>query len=100
MKQGMILYLTEEKQQIQLNGLTELIEASKALGITTISVATSQEEVLQGWWHLAAYGVQQVHLMMVTYDSTLQQFDSRGTPVRLCGWNLDRYPEAIEPFDG
>ena len=85
MKKGMILYVTEGKEEVPLQGAADLIEASRSLGVTAVSVATSEEDVVHGWWHLVTRGAHQVLLMMVTYDSALQKFESRGAPVRLCG---------------
>lgn len=85
MKKGMILYVTEGREEIPLQGAEDLVEASRSLGVTAVSVATSEEDVAHGWWRLIARGVHQVLLMMVTYDPALRKFESRGAPVRLCG---------------
>jgi len=85
MKKGMILYVTEGKEELPLQETADLIEASRSLGVTAVSVATSEEDVVHGWWHLVTRGVHQVLFMTVAYDASLQKFESRGIPVRLCG---------------
>ena len=85
MKKGIILYVTEGKEEVPLQGAADLIETSRSLGVTAVSVATSEEDVVHGWWHLVTRGVHQVLFMTVAYDAALQKFESRGAPVRLCG---------------
>lgn len=85
MKKGMILYVTEGKEDVPMQGAAELVETCRSLGVTAVSVATSEEDVIHGWWHLVTKGVHQVLLMLVAYDAVLQKFESRGAPVRLCG---------------
>lgn len=85
MKKGMILYVTEEKEEVTLQGAEELIETSRSLGISAVFVATSEEEVIHGWFALITRGMHQILFMTVVYDAVLDRFESRGDPLRLCG---------------
>ncbi len=85
MKKGMILYVTEGKEEVPLKGVNDLVETSRSLGVSAVSVATSEEDVVYGWWRLAARGMQQVLFMAVAYDPDLDRFESRGKPLLLCG---------------
>jgi hypothetical protein len=85
MKKGMILYVTEGKEEVPLQGVEELIETSRSMGVTAVSVATTEEDVVHGWWHLLARGMHQVLFMTVSYDAALNSFESRSVPLRLCG---------------
>ncbi|MHC1730394.1 MAG: hypothetical protein AB9866_31080 [Syntrophobacteraceae bacterium] len=85
MKKGMILYVTRGKEEVPIQGVADLIETSRSLGISAVSVAVSEEDVIYGWFHLITRGMHQVLLMRVVYDSVLNSFESRGVPLRLCG---------------
>jgi hypothetical protein len=84
MKKGMILYVTEGKEDFPLQASAELIETARSLGVTAVSVAITEEDAANGWWGLISRGVQQVLFMTVAYNALLDNFESRGTPVRLC----------------
>jgi hypothetical protein len=85
MKKGMILYVTQGKEDVPLQGMADLIEVARSLGVAAVCVAVTEEDVVYGWWHLAARGMHQVLFMAVAYDPTRGIFESRGTPARLCG---------------
>jgi hypothetical protein len=85
MRKGMILYVTQEKNEVPLQGMEDLIETSRSLGISAVSVALSEEDVVTGWFHLIAGGAGEVLFMTVAYDAAQGSFESRGTPLRLCG---------------
>ena len=83
MKKGMILYVTEGKEDVPLQAAAELIETARALGVSAVSVAISEEDAAQGWWSLVTRGMQQVLFMTVAYNAALNRFESRGGAVRL-----------------
>ena len=85
MKKGMILYVTQGKEEVPLQGVEDLIKTSRALGVSAVSVAISEEDVVHGWWHLITRGMHQVLFMTVAYDAALDRFESRSAPCRLCG---------------
>jgi LDH2 family malate/lactate/ureidoglycolate dehydrogenase len=85
MKKGMILYVTQGREDVPLQAAGELIETARSLGVAAVSVASSEEDAVYGWWSLIAKGMQQVFFMTVAYDAVLDKFESRSTPMRLCG---------------
>jgi hypothetical protein len=85
MKKGMILYVTQGKEDVPLQAASELIETARSLGVTTVCVATTEEDAIHGWWSLIVRGMRQVLFMTVAYNAALDRFESRGTPVRLGG---------------
>jgi hypothetical protein len=85
MKKGMILYVTQGKEDVPLQAAAELIEIARRLGVTSVCVALTEEDAVHGWWSLITRGMQQVLFMTVVYNAVLDMFESRGAPVRLCG---------------
>lgn len=85
MKRGMILYIAEEKDESSPSGMEDLIETSRSLGVSAVSLAFKEEDVASGWVHLIAGGVGEVLFMTVAYDAGLGRFAFKGKPVRLCG---------------
>lgn len=85
MKRGMILYVNEESDEIPHQGTEDLIETSRSLGVSAVSLAFREEDVVSGWVHLIAEGVGEVFFMRIAYDAVRRNFASRGKPVRLCG---------------
>lgn len=85
MKRGMILYIKEEKDDISPCGMEDLVEVSRSLGVSAVSLAFKEEDVASGWVHLIAGGVGEVLFMTVAYDAVRGSFAPNGKPVRLCG---------------
>lgn len=85
MKKGMILYVTQGKEDVPPEAAAELIEEARTLGVTAVCVAISEDEAVHGWWTLMTRGMQQVLFMTAAYNSALNRFESQGVPVRLCG---------------
>jgi hypothetical protein len=85
MRKGMILYVTQGKEDVPVQGGTELVELSRSLGVDALCVAITQEDVDYGWWNLVTKGVHQVLLMTVAYDAVLKCFEFSRTPLRLWG---------------
>ncbi len=85
MKKGMILYVTQGKEDVPLQAAAELIETARSLGVTAVSVAITEEDAVHGWGSLLTRGMQQVLFMTVAYNAVLDRFESQGVPVRLCG---------------
>ncbi len=85
MKKGMILYVTQGREDVPLQAAADLKERARSLGVAAVSVAGTEEEAVYGWWNLITRGMQQVLFMTVAYDVVLDRFESRGTPMRLYG---------------
>ena len=84
-KKGMILYVTQGREDVPLQAAADLKERARSLGVAAVSVAGTEEEAVYGWWNLITRGMQQVLFMTVAYDVVLDRFESRGTPMRLYG---------------
>jgi len=85
MKKGMIMYVTEGKDEIPLDDFRGITGACAPPGISAVYVATSEDEVMQGWWHLISRGMHQVSCTAAVYDAASRRFDVVGQPLRLCG---------------
>jgi hypothetical protein len=85
MKKGMILYITQGKEDVPLQAAAELIQTARSLGVTAVCVAITEEDAIHGWWSLITRGMQQVLFMTADYNAVLDRFESQGAPVRLCG---------------
>ena len=85
MKKGMILYVTEGKDEVPMQAADELVETARSLGVTAVSVATTEEDAVHGWYSLVTRGAQQVLFMPVAYNAVRNRFEIQGTPRRLCG---------------
>jgi hypothetical protein len=85
MKKGMILYVAEGKGDVPLQREEDLVQVTRSLGVTTVCVATTEEDAVDGWWKLIAKGMHQVLFMTVAYDSMSGNFQFLGTPSRIWG---------------
>jgi hypothetical protein len=85
MKKGMIVYVTEGKDEVVLQDALDLDRASRSLGVSAVCVATSEDEMAYGWWHLISRGMHQVSCVSAAYDAAGGTFKPHGTPMRLWG---------------
>jgi hypothetical protein len=86
MKKGVILYVTEGKEEIQmLQDQPDLQDASRLLGVNAVCLATSEDEIAYGWWQLIARGIQQISCMKAAYHVGPGTIEPFGMPLRLCG---------------
>lgn len=88
MNKGMILYITEGKEDVPVQAATEMIETARSLGVTAVSVATTEEDAVYGWWTLIVKGMRQVFFMSAAYNADLDRFECQGTPVLLGGLSI------------
>jgi hypothetical protein len=85
MKKGVILYVTKGKEEVPMQGLPDLLGISRSLNVSAVWVATSEDEVAYGWWHLLTRGMHQVSCLAAAYDPELGSFEPHGRALRLCG---------------
>jgi hypothetical protein len=86
MKRGMILYVTEGKEEMRmLQDRPDLKEATRLLGVNAVCLATSEDELAYGWWQLITRGIQQVSCMRAAYHVGMDRLEPLGIPLRLCG---------------
>mgnify|MGYP000023541964 CR=1 FL=1 len=85
MKTGMILYVTEGKEDVPIPDPAELSRTCLSLGVSAVCIATSEDEVAYGWWHLIARGMHRVSCVAAAYDGETRRFEPHGMTLRLCG---------------
>ncbi|MEN6438538.1 MAG: hypothetical protein ABFD97_08140 [Syntrophobacter sp.] len=83
MKKAMILHVTDVEEDVSPEGVSDLIKTLRSMGISTVLVAKSDQEVLRGWSLLISKGVRQVMLMKVYYSPSMNWFESRNAPSML-----------------
>lgn len=87
MRKGVIVYVTRVEEEVSPQGAEILIEFLRAKGITTVFMASSEEEAIHGWFHLLTRGISEVLLLMVAFNASTNTFESRRA-LQLCGgWN-------------
>jgi len=57
MKKGLILYVTEGKEEIHNEDWPDFGEELNSLGASAICVATSEDEIAYIWWHMITRGM-------------------------------------------
>ncbi len=85
MKKGLILYITKGKEDIPLQGQVDLNRLSRFLGVAAACVATTEDEMAHGWWHLITKGMHQIQCITATYDPSMDRFATQGAPLRIWG---------------
>lgn len=85
MKKGMILYVTEGKEEMQQREWPNVEEPAIRLGVNAVRLATSEDEIAYGWWELLTRGIHQVSCMKANYDPVRDEIEPWGIPMRLCG---------------
>jgi hypothetical protein len=70
MKQGMILYVTEGKEAVQMQpDWPALADALNLLGVNAVRLAVSEEEIVYGWWQMLTRGMQQISCIKAVYHA-------------------------------
>jgi len=83
MKKGVILYVTEGKEE--LDEWMELGEEGRKLGADAVCLATSESEIAFGWWQMLTRGMQEVSCRKAAYSKLDGAFRPHGIALRLCG---------------
>ena len=86
MKKGIILYVTEGKEEARerWDGL-DLKEPQAKLDAHEVMLATSEEEIAYGWYQMVTHGMQQIACMKAVFDVNADRIEPFGAPLRLCG---------------
>ena len=80
MKKSMIVYVTHVEEEVAPEGLADLIKTLRSIDISTVLVASSEREVINGCLHLITHGAHQIIFMRVAYNAAMNWFESRDTP--------------------
>jgi hypothetical protein len=82
-KKAMILYVVHVEEEVSSEGVEELIETLRLIGVSTVFVASSEKEIIHGSFHLIIHGADQILFMRVAYNAGMNWFESRDTPLVL-----------------
>ncbi|MCU0588487.1 MAG: hypothetical protein MUF52_10050 [Syntrophobacteraceae bacterium] len=85
MKQGLIVYVTEGKDEVALQDAQDLKGACRSLGASAVRVATTEDDLAYGWWQLIGRGMHQVSCVSAAYDAAEGTFKPHGAVMRLWG---------------
>jgi hypothetical protein len=85
MKKGVILYVTGGQEELFFGDASELENLRRRLGVQNIWVATSEDEISDGWWRLVAQGMQEVSCLLARFNSAEGKLEPAGRCLRLCG---------------
>jgi hypothetical protein len=85
MKKGLIPCVTEGKEEMQTDDWSYSSEPPTSLGVSSICVAASEDEIAHGWWRLLARGIRQISCMKASHNAACGKLEPNGTPLRLCG---------------
>ena len=83
MKKGVILYVTEGKEEV--DDWMELREEGRRLGADAVCMATSESEIAFGWWRMLTCGMQEISCLKAVYSKAEGEIRPHGTALRLCG---------------
>jgi hypothetical protein len=85
MKKGVILYVTGRKEDVFSGSGPDLSSLLQQLGVQRIHLATSEDEISDGWWRMVAQGVQEVCCLRARYNPIEAKLEPEGRSMRLCG---------------
>jgi len=86
MKKGVILYVTEGKEDVPMQPYWPgLKESTRSLNVDAVHLAVSEEEIVYRWWQLLTKGIQQVSCMKASYNAGMGRLEPYGFPMRLYG---------------
>lgn len=86
MKTGVILYVTDGREAMQMEGEGATVsEAFKLPQVAAVRVAVSEDEIAYNWWQLLTKGMHQVLCMKAAYTASDKTITPFGAPIRLCG---------------
>jgi hypothetical protein len=83
MKKGMILYVTGGKDEV--DEWMDLASQKELLKVDDICLATSEIELVYGWWRMLTRGMQHVTCMTANYDSANNAIEPGKQILKLCG---------------
>ena len=90
MKKAAILYVTNVEEEISCDGMEDLIDTLRSIGVTTVSLANSEKELIHGCFHLITHGAGEILYVTVAVNTGTNCFESRDAPLVL--W---RQPEKF-----
>jgi hypothetical protein len=85
MRKGVILYVTGGQEEFFSGNDPDLRHLRRRLGVQSVRVATSEDDISEGWWRMIAEGMQEVSCMRARLNPTEGKIEPEGVAFRLCG---------------
>lgn len=85
MKKGLILYVTEGKESLEMREPLDLDETRRSLGVHRVCLAMNEEDLSYQWWRLITRGMHHVSCVRAAYDDIQGLIQPHGVPLRLWG---------------
>jgi hypothetical protein len=85
MKRGLILYVTEGKEEFEMQDTQDWSASLGVSGASAVCAATTEEEIVYNWWRLFTRGMHEVLCMHAAYDAGCNRLEPHGIPLRLYG---------------
>jgi hypothetical protein len=85
MKKGVILYVTGGQEEVFSGPGLDLSLLRRQLGVQSVRVATSKDDITEGWWRMIAQGMQEVCCMRARFNPSEGKLEPEGPSFRLCG---------------
>lgn len=85
MKKGVILYVTGGQEEFFSGNDPDLRHLRRRLGVQSVRVATSEDDISDNWWRMIAEGMQEVRCMRARFNPRNGHLEPEGRSLRLCG---------------
>ena len=85
MKKGMILYVTQGKNELDGNRCPDLSGLKRELGVQSVCLTTSEDEMSYACWRMLVSGMHQVFCMHAEYHVDERRLELGGAPIRIAG---------------
>jgi hypothetical protein len=84
MKKGMILFVTEGRDELHDHS-DDLRKVRGLLGVQSVCLATSEDDVAYAWWGMLAKGMHHISLLKAAYRGRDNPMEFQGAALRLYG---------------
>lgn len=85
MKKGMILYITQGKNELNDAPDPDLFALKRELDVQSVCLTTSEDEMSYSCWRMLAAGMHQVSCMHARYHAEGRRLELGKHPFRLAG---------------
>jgi len=85
MKKGMILYVTQGKNELDDTPYPDLSGLKRELGVQSLCLTTSEDEISYACWRMLAAGMHQVSCMHACYHAEGRHLELGERLLRLAG---------------
>lgn len=85
MKKGMILYVTQGKNELTDTTCPDISDLQRELDVHFICLTTSEDEISDAWWRMTAAGTHQISCMHACYHASTRRLELGKHRYRLAG---------------